>query len=55
MEDVKVHLQNGVDVNESDRVSNYIYTYFTLLNCLIICIVAVCVARSNSVCHVLKI
>ena len=28
LEDVKVHLQNGVDINETDNVSNYIYTYF---------------------------
>ena len=31
LEDVKKHLQNGVDVNGRDWVSNYIYTYFTLL------------------------
>ena len=28
LEDVKGHLQNGVDINERDQVSNYIYTYF---------------------------
>ena len=31
LEDVKQHLQNGVDVNGTDEVSNYIYNYFTLL------------------------
>ena len=30
LEDVKVHLQNGVDVNGRDEVSNYIYTYFCI-------------------------
>ena len=27
LEDVKEHVQNGVDVNKTDWVSNYIYTY----------------------------
>ena len=31
LEDVKEHLQNGVDVNGTNYVSNYIYNYFTLL------------------------
>ena len=35
LEDVKEHLQNGVDVNE-EWVSNYIYAYFTLIHYLII-------------------
>ena len=31
LEDVKEYVQNGVDVNEINWVSNYIYDYFTLL------------------------
>ena len=31
LEDVKKHFQNGVDVNEKNEVSNYIYTYATLV------------------------
>ena len=35
LEDVKKHVQNGVDVNETHRVSNYIipciYHYFTII------------------------
>ena len=31
LEDVKEYVQNGVDVNGRDWVSNYIYDYFILL------------------------
>ena len=44
LEDVKGHLQNGVDINERDRVSNYIYTYFyNYISYLIMCTAAYCI------------
>ena len=56
LEDVKEHVQNGVAVNEKGVVSNYIYTYFTLLEHLIMCTAAysMCVASRNNMFSVNK-